>query len=474
MSSEKKEVKVPFGAALGVFLSIVAILILGIFVLKVDLHALLILGLVVTVLVSIKLGFTWKQIEDAMGRGVSRAMVAMFIFIMIGMIIGSWIHSGTVPALIYYGLNLLSPKIFLPAGLIICSLTSLTTGTSWGTAGTMGIALMGIGGGLGIPPEITAGMIISGAFFGDKMSPISDTTVLASVSAGTGLYDHIRAMMYSTVPAYIISLILYTVVGLRYAGGTFDAESVVQIQTALAENFNISIWLIIPMVVTLILSIKKVPAVPAMFTGTILGTITSLIFQGSSLSEALTAINYGFSSDTGVAVIDKLLNRGGIQSMMWTFSLAFIALALGGVLDEMGFMSALVEKLIAKIDNVANLITMTIVTTFISNAAMGECYLSLILNGRLYQKAYDEKGLARNMLSRVLEEGGTMTTGLIPWTTAGAFMGSTLGVSAFAFAPYAFLNWLNPIISIVLAYMGIFVLYAKDEEKKSPTARVEG
>lgn len=458
-----EQVKRPsFGAALATFLCIVAFLIIGIFALEVDLHILLILGICVTSLVAIKVGYTWNDIQVAMGKGVSRAMIGMFIFILIGMLIGSWIEAGTVPALIYYGLDLLSPKWFLPAGLIICSITSLATGTSWGTAGTVGLALMGIGVGMGIPAPIIAGMVVGGAFFGDKMSPVSDTTNLSAVSAEAGLYDHIGAMMYTTIPAYLIALVMYTVIGFKYAGGAIDQTQIQLIQDTIAGQFNVSVWLLIPMIVLLVLSVMKFPAVPSMIAGVFTASLMSLLFQGSSLAEVLSAINYGFSADTGVAAVDKLLNRGGIQSMMWTFSLAFIALALGGLLDELHFLEVLVEKIVVRIKGAASLVAVTIVSTFVSNAAMGEAYLSIILNGRLYRKAFEEKGLQHRMLSRSLEEGGTLTTGIIPWTTAGAFMAGALGVPTLEYAPYAFFNLLNPILSIVLAYLGIFLLMEKD------------
>lgn len=451
-----------FLAALGTFLCIVIILMLGIFVLKVDLHILLILGMIVTALVAKKIGYKWEEIQASMGHGVSRAMVGMFIFVLIGMLIGSWIEAGTVPALIYYGLDLLSPKWFLPAGLIICSLTSLATGTSWGTAGTVGLALMGIGVSMGIPAPLVGGMVISGACFGDKMSPVSDTTNLAAISAETRLYDHIGAMAPVQGIAYLIALVMFTFVGFRYGNTAIDAAQITAIQDAILGQMNINVWLLLPMVVLLVLSLMKVPAIPAMIAGVFAGSLVSMIFQGSSVSEVLTAINYGFSSDTGVEAVDKLLNRGGIQSMMWTFSLAFIALALGGLLDEMHFLEVLIEKIVSKIKRAASLVTLTILTSIGANAAMGEAYLSIILNGRLYQKAFDEEGLQRRMLSRNLEEGATLSTTLIPWTTAGAFMAGTLGVATFAYAPFAFLNWLTPLISIILSYAGVFVYYKKN------------
>lgn len=458
-----EEVRRPsFGTALATFLCIIAILIVGIFLLDVGMHVLLIVGMVVTCLVAKVVGFNWKEIQEAMGQGVFRAMIGFFIFVLIGMIIGSWIESGTVPALIYYGLDLLSPRWFLPAGLIICSITALATGTSWGTAGTVGLALMGIGVGMGIPAPIVAGMVLSGAFFGDKMSPVSDTVNLSAISAEAGLYKNIGAMMYTAIPAYIIAFVMYMFVGFRYAGGVIDTQQIAIIQDTIASQFNISIWLLLPMIILLTLSVLRVPAVPSMIAGVFAGSIVSMIFQGSSLSEVLTAINTGFSSDTGVQAVDTLLNRGGIQSMMYTFSLAFIALSLGGILDELHFLEVLVEKIISRIKRAATLVTVTILSSFGANAAMGEGYLSIILNGRLYGRAFDEKGMERHMLSRCLGEGTVCTVGLVPWTTAGAFMAGALGVPTLQYAPYAFLNIINPIISIVLSYMGIFILWRKN------------
>jgi NhaC family Na+:H+ antiporter len=458
-----EEVRQPsFFLALATFLCIVSILVIGIFILKVDMHVLLILGLIVTAVMAKVVGYKWKEIEAAMGKGVFKAMIGMFIFILIGMIIGSWIEAGTVPALIYYGLELLSPKWFLPAGLLICSITSLATGTSWGTAGTVGLALMGIGVGMGIPAPVIAGMILSGAYFGDKMSPVSDTTNLASLSAEARLYDHIGAMMYTAVPSYIIALILYTLLGFRYAGGALDTKQIATIQDTIAGEFQISVWVLLPAIILLTLSVLRVPAIPSMIAGVLTASVVSIIIQGSSITEVLNAINYGYTSETGVLAVDELLNRGGIQRMMWTFSMAFIALALGGALDELHFLEVLVEKITKRIKRAASLVTVTIISGVVANLALSTAYLSIILNGKLYLKAFEKKGMQHRMLSRCLEEGATLTTGLIPWNMAGAFMAGALGVSTFEYAPYAFLNLINPIVSIVLSYFGIFILWTKN------------
>jgi NhaC family Na+:H+ antiporter len=388
----------------------------------------------------------------------------MVIFILIGTIMGSWIHAGTVPALIFYGLNFINAQYFLPMGLIICSMTSLATGTSWGTVGTVGLALMGIGISLGISPPLIAGMIISGAFFGDKLSPISDTTNLAAASAEVNIYDHIVAMLYTTVPAYVICLVIYTILGFKFSATTnINMEQVTQIQSLLDEKFNLNLFVMFPMVALLIMMIMKISAIPAMISATFLATVISVLFQGSSLAEALTAINYGYVEESGIELVDAILLRGGIQSMMWTFSLAYLALCLGGVLEKVGYLSVLVEKVVSRIRSAANLVTLVVGTTFFSNIAMGTNYMSIILNGNIYREVFDKAGLERRMLSRLLEEGGTQTAALIPWSTAGAFMAGTLGVATFSYLPYTFLNYINPVLSIVLAYMGIFIFRATSE-----------
>ncbi len=403
-----------------------------------------------------------------MKSSLGRATPAMIIFILIGTIMGSWIQAGTVPALVYYGLEILNAQYFLPMGLVICSLTSLATGTSWGTAGTVGLALMGIGISLGIAPPVVAGMIISGAYFGDKLSPISDTTNLAAASAETNIYAHIVAMLYTTVPAFVICLVIYTIMGFGISSETsVNLAQVSQIQSILAEKFNLNVVVLLPMLALLAMMIMRVSAIPAMLAATFLGTIVALVFQGSSLTSALSAINNGYTEESGVEIVDAILLRGGIQSMMWTFSLAYLALCLGGVLDKVGYLTVLVQTIVEKIRSAANLVTLVITTTFMSNIAMGTNYMSIILNGNIYRAVFDRAGIRRRMLSRLLEEGGTQTAALIPWSTAGAFMAGTLGVATVSYLPYTFLNYINPLLSILLAYLGLFIFRVPEEAPDS-------
>ena len=403
------------------------------------------------------IGYTWTQVQGAMTKGLSRAIVALFIFILIGMLVGSWIDSGTVPALIYYGLDLLNPVFFLPATLILCSMMSLATGSCWGTASTIGLALMGIGQSLGVPLPIVAGAVVSGSVFGDKMSPASDTTNLASISAEVDLYEHIKAMSYTSIPAYLIALILYAVIGLQYGESFVDVQQIEVIKDTLSTQFEINYWLLSPIIVLLILNMAKVQPLPSMMAGIIVANIVSLVIQGTSFSDVLTVLNSGYSSETGVDVVDKLLSRGGIQSMMWTFSLALLALSLGGILDEMKFLEVVVERIIERIESLSHMVSITVVSGVLGNMALGENYLTTILMGRLFRGPYAHLGLQKRMLSRCVEEGVTLSAPLIPWTTSGAFFAVTLGMNNMAFLPYSFFNILNPIISIVLAYCGVFI-----------------
>lgn len=331
--------------------------------------------------------------------------------------------------------------------------------------------MMGMGVGLGIPAPAVAGMVVSGAIFGDKMSPMSDTTVLAAASADCDMYDHIKAMCYTTIPAFILSLIGYTMIGFHFTNSsTLDSSQTDLIQSTLSSTFNLNPIILLPIVVVLVLSFLKVPSVPSLLLGVFLGTLCAVIFQGASIQSAFAALNYGYTQTSGIELIDSLLIRGGIQKMMWTFSLAFIALCLGGVLETAGFLTVLIEKVLTRIKSAAGLVTLTMLTSILGNAATSEVYLSIILNGNLYREAYDKKGLKRSMLSRVLEEGATLTGIMWPWTTCGAFMAATLGVSTLEFAPYTLLAIINPLLSIILAWFGIFVFRKSSNEVEKSVA----
>ncbi|KXZ39275.1 Na+:H+ antiporter, NhaC family [Alkalithermobacter thermoalcaliphilus JW-YL-7 = DSM 7308] len=440
-------------------LSLIIFLSVAVFKYDASPHIPLIAASVVASLIAIKIGYKWSEIEEGILKSLNMGMQAMLILMIIGTIIGTWILSGVVPTMIFYGLNMLSPSIFLVATTIICSIVSLATGSSWTTAGTVGIALLGVGQGLNIPPYIVAGAIISGAYFGDKMSPLSDTTNLAPAMSGASLFDHIRHMAYTTIPAYIIALILYGIIGLRYSGGNVDPQSINIILDTLKSSFNINPILLLPPALVIMLVIFKVPAIPGLVGGAVIGGVFAALFQGASLSEIIEVAHYGFVSETGVELVDSLLSRGGLDSMMWTVSLIITALSFGGILESTGMLQVIAQSVLKFASTTGSLILVTILSAIFTNLVTGDQYLAIVVPGRMYKESYEKKKLHPKNLSRTLEDAGTLTSSLIPWNTCGAYMWTTLGVHPFAYLPYAFLNILNPLIAIIYGYTGFTIEY---------------
>lgn len=434
----------------------------GLFGLGISLHTLMFLCLLWVGLNAYRLGYRYTQIRELMTSALTRAMPAIYIFILIGMVIASFMHSGTIATLIYYGLSWLSPGLFLAVGLLLCALMSVATGTSWGTVGTLGVVFMGIGSAMNIPLPLVAGMIVCGATFGDKMSPISDTTNLAAMSAGTDLYRHIYAMLFTTTPTFILTFCIFLVIGLSYGEQNLNLADVTAIQTALTNHYSLMpLITLLPLILLAVLSIKKVPAEVTMSCSIMLAVVIAIVYQGTSPISVLNALWQNSPGSTGIANVDALLGRGGISSMSWTLLLALMAIALGGILHGAGFLTALLAGIIKRVQRTASLIATTIVSGFLGNMAMGEAYISIILNCQLFKPKYQQQNLEPAILSRSVEEGATMTTGLIPWTTAGAFYTATLGVDVLDFAPYAFFNYLNGIIAVAMAAFGIGLLKPK-------------
>ncbi|MGE5632448.1 MAG: Na+/H+ antiporter NhaC [Caulobacteraceae bacterium] len=441
-----------------------------------DVHIPLILGATVAVIVAVyRLGYSWKEIEDGIIATITGTMQAIMILAIIGMIIGTWIQAGIVPAIIYYGLQILSPGFFLVAACLLCCIVSLATGTSWGTAGTIGIALMGIGMGLGIPGPVTAGAIISGAYFGDKMSPLSDTTNLAPAMAGSTLFDHVRHMCYTTGVSLTIALIGFGILGAGYAGKGFNASTVQEITSLMASNFNINPLLLLVPIIVFILVAKKTPAVPGLFIGTLLGGLAAMIFQGATFADVMNAMQYGVTSETGNEVLDTLLTRGGYQSMMWTISLILAALTFGGVLEKTGMLEAVASRILKFAKSTGSLVTATIFSCIFVNVLAGDQYLAIVLPGKMYKEEFHKKGLAPRNLSRCLEDAGTLTSALVPWNTCGATMSTYLGVPTVEYIPYCFLNLINPVVSIIFGFTGITMMKLENDpsapEYKGPKAK---
>ena len=447
------------------FGGVIVIVISGLLWLGISLHSLLVIALVWVAGHSYWLGFSYKSIKSSMISGIEKGLGAIFIFFLIGILVAALIESGTIGALIYYGLDLLHPSFFLPGGLVLCSLMSLATGTAWGTIATIGVVLMGLGQALGIPLPLVAGMVVSGASFGDKMSPVSDTTNLAAMSADTDLYSHIKSMMYTTVPTYIICLIIFTFLGFYFTAQAMSEQELSTLSGLLEVEFAISPLTLLPLVVLLALSINRTPAEASMLASVAAALVLAILTQDRNITEVLNSLHTGYVSDTGLEQLDTLLSRGGIMSMMWTMSLALIALSLGGILDRAGFVRVLLRGILERIERAASLMTATISAGIVANMSMGEGYLSIIFGGQIFKESYEESGLERHMLSRCLEEGATLSTSLIPWTTSGAFITGVLGMSPLEFAPWTFFNYINPLLSIGLAYLG-FGIFRKTESSE--------
>lgn len=442
--------KANFSEALFTFLSLVVIMFISIIKYEESPHIPMLIGVLIASLVALKIGYSWKFIENSMIKGISQAMQSIIILAIIGVLIGVWILAGVVPTMIYYGLMILKPSIFLVATVLITSITSLATGTSWGTAGTMGIALMGIASGLGIPAPITAGAVLSGAYFGDKMSPLSDTTNLAPAMAGTDVFTHIKAMVKPTIITYVLTLLIFGFLSLKYRGSSADLSSVTMITEGLKNNFNISPVLLIPPLIVILSIAKKVPAVPGISLGIIAAGILGPLYQKVNFGDILSAALNGFVSETGLESVDKLLTTGGLNNMMSSISLTIIAMMFGGIAEETGILEAIVKKFLGKVQSAVGLVTATILTCFFTNATMPEQYISIVVPGRMFKNEYRDRNLDPKLLSSTLEAGGTVTSAMVPWNTCGAYMTSVLGVSTVHYLPFLFFNLLMPLVQIIV------------------------
>lgn len=483
-----KQIREPgFGLSLVVLLIVAFAIVYSVAILELSPQLPIIFGAIFTAFIGyFVLGCPWEVIDKGIRSSISEALISLLILLMIGALIGIWITTGVVPGLIYYGLPLLSPSIFLTATLLISSIVALATGSSWSTTGTVGIALIGMAVGLGIPTPVAAGFIISGAYFGDKMSPLSETTNLAPAVAGTNLFDHIKAMLWSTVPTYLIVVGIAMIMGMKYSGGNIDPSQIEGMRKLIAAEFNISPLCIIPPLVIAGLAYRKIPALPSIIFGGLTAMVLGL-FQGIPLLDiiksaltgykpALTAsiasttdsgaLNQlladngvvGLASESAIKIaesLSSLLERGGIESMYWTLSLTMLALALGGILEEVGILKAILHKIVSKIESVKGILIVTVVSGCSANLFIADQYLAIILPGRMFKPTYDENKISPRMLSRSIEDSATVTSAIIPWNTCGAYQSGVLGVPCLSYLPYAFFNYLCPLISILLTLMGI-------------------
>ena len=398
---------------------------------------------------------------------------AIFILILIGGLAGTWLLGGVVPAMIYYGLDLINVQFFLPTAVIISALISLSTGSSWSTTATVGIALMGIGQTIGIPAPVVAGAVISGAYFGDKLSPLSDTTNLAPAMAGTDLFTHIRYMLYTTVPSLIIALILFTVLGLGYKDGALDAAEVAEVQYLLSAQFNITPWLfLVPAIVILLIS-RKIDALVAISVGIFSGLAAALVFQQPLLQDlgtgahpiyeiAMRSIYGSIAVPSEHPILSDLLSTSGMSGMLGTVWLILSAMAFGGAMEASGFLATITNAIIRFARGSASLITSTLVACGILNVTASDQYLAIVVPGRMFKDVYRERGLAPENLSRTLEDSGTVTSVLVPWNTCGAYKSSVIGVATGDYFMYAFFNLISPIMTLIYAWVGIRIKKIQD------------
>ncbi len=438
----------------------------------------LLLSAAVGALVALRVGMKWEEIQKGIVKTISSAMASILILLLIGSLAGTWLLSGVVPAMIYYGLQILNPTIFLVAACIVCAIVSIATGSSWTTAATVGIALMGIGKALGINDGMIAGAVLSGAYFGDKMSPLSDTTNLAPAMAGTDLFTHIRYMTITTIPSISIALILFLILGFMQ-GGAGDVTQTNEILAAIDSKFNINGWLFLVPAAVIFLIVKKVPALPAILIGALLGAVFALIFQpdvvasvanweGSAGTVTFVGIMKAMYGDiaivTGNGIVDDLLKSGGMAGMLGTVWLILSAMVFGGVMESSGLLKRIAEAVISKVKSTGSLVASTAGTTMFFNATASDQYLAIVVPGRMYADIYKEKGLAPENLSRTLEDSGTVTSVLVPWNTCGAYHSNVLGVATGAYLPYAFFNLISPIMTIAFAYLNIKIKRLKESK----------
>lgn len=439
----------------------------------------LILSACLTLVIGLKNGYSWRELEEGIYKDMSVVFAPSFILLAVGMMIATWIAAGIVPSMIYYGLLLINPAIFYAASCIVCAIISLSIGSSWTTAASVGVALIGTALGLGLSVEITAGAIISGAYFGDKMSPLSDTTNLAPAVTGSDLFAHIRHMTWTGVPSLIIAIILFTGIGL-FAEPAINANELEETLSTLASNFTLGWYMLLPLLVLFFLAWKRMPALPAILIAAFIGAIYALVFQSQNLftasntenlSNTMSALKIiwsmavnGYAAATGNVILDDLLSGGGAANMLNTIWLILCAVFFGGAMEKTGLLEELLKAILQRAKSTSALITSTVLTCIGTNIITGDQYIAIVLPGRMYKVAFQNNNLAPVNLSRAIEDSATVTSALVPWNTCGAFMAASLGVATFAYLPFCFFNLLMPVTSIIYGIINFKILPLEKNE----------
>lgn len=443
----------------------------------------LILSATVGTIVALRIGIKWEQLQKGIVNSISNSMAAILILLLIGSLAGTWLLSGVVPAMIYYGLQILNPTIFLVAACIVSAIVSLVTGSSWSTVATLGVALLGIGTALGIPVGMVGGAIISGAYFGDKMSPLSDTTNLAPAMAGTDLITHIRYLAWTTIPSILITIIIFLIIGLTREPDAAP-EDITPILNAISGTFNITPWLFLVPALVITLITQKVPAIPALLIGTLAGGFFAIFLQPhiiehvSNITDNFSLASYiavmkamytEISVETDHEMVNNLLVTGGMSGMLNTVWLIISAMIFGGVMESSGLLQRITESVIKLAHSTGSLVATTAFTCMFFNVTASDQYLSIVVPGRMFANTYHKRNLSPQNLSRTLEDGGTVTSVLVPWNTCGATQASVLGVPTLVFLPYAFFNIISPFMSIFFAYMNIKISRLKNNNDEAIT-----
>lgn len=415
------------------------------------------LGVCISIAAAWLLGNKYDDIQKSIIKVVGDSTVTLLILLAVGMMVGVWIIGGTVPSLLYYGLILCSPTIIVPLTCILCAITSVFTGTSYGSIATMGLALFGVGVGMGISPYLMAGAVVSGSYFGDKLSPLSDTTNVAADMSGTGLYDHIGSQLRTTVPATLICIVLYAVLGAKEAAANADLSNIQIMEETLLEHFNISVIALVPAILVLVVSVLKVPSVPALLGCTVVSAIFAMFLQGASLADILNVAMNGYTSDTGVELVDSILNRGGMSSMLSTVAVIIMSATMGAALETSQIITVIVEEgLLRFVRKARGLILSTMVYVYTLLIISGHQIMPIIMGGRTFRPAYDKLGIQSRVLSRTLEDCATIGAPIVPWSASAVYVMSVLGVGT-GYIPYAFLSFIVPVFAIIYACTGLFV-----------------
>lgn len=426
-----------------------------------------------------RLGLRYRDLEHKALHSVVLAMQAIVILLVVGVLIGLWILSGVVPTMIYYGIKLIHPTVFPLVACVCCSIVSITIGSSWSTMGTVGVALIGIGRTLGISDGAVAGAIISGAYFGDKLSPMSDTTNLAPAVAGSDLFTHVRHMLYTTIPSYSLTLIGFACVGLFFVPQGYDSGFVNEVSQAISTHFNVGWHLLIPPALVIGLAACRVPALPSLVAGVLLGAVTAVLFQpqllaspftwGGVYSTLIMTAHSGFTIETGNALVDQLFAQGGMLNMMNTVLLIITAMVFGGAMEATGMLPRIARAILSTVRGTGSLVGATVGSSVVCNITAPDQYISIVIPGRMFREAYRKRGLDPRNLSRALEDGGTVTSVLVPWNTCGAYAASVLHVATLTYLPFCFFNILSPIVSVTMAAFGLGIKHM-DEAPEQPAA----